>query len=107
LPLTFLEEHTTSIFRVEEMRSRLCQSVYGEDVVSLHKQVARSVASQNLAWGERIGPDWGDRSCDRGEDKNWDTKVIFPVLQFLLIQSSLYYLCSSCGSEWPHSLKPM
>jgi len=27
LPLTFLEEHTASIFRVEEMRSRLCQSV--------------------------------------------------------------------------------
>jgi len=63
-----------------------------------------SVASQNSAWVEGIEPQWGNRNCDRGKYKNWDTKVIFPILQFLLTWSSLYYLCSSCVSDWPHSL---
>lgn len=66
-----------------------------------------SVASHNSAWGEGMEPDWFSRNCDRGKYKNWDTKVVFPVLQFLSTGSSLHYLCSSCGSDWPHSLKPM
>jgi hypothetical protein len=66
-----------------------------------------SVASQNSAWGEGIESDWCNRNCDRGKYKNWDTKVTFPVLQFLLTRTGLYYLCSSCGSDRPHSLKPM